>query len=405
MQYDYDAVIVGGGPGGATAALYAERLGLKVLLLDKKHFPRDKICGDALSGKSIIYLRELGLIEALENSPQAFIDSIVFSSPNNKSVKINLVSTAYNVSKGYVCRRMVFDDILFQAAKKKVETIEGFTVTDLLKQDRQVIGVRGKSEDGTEKEFTAKVVIGADGYKSIVLKKLDLYDPDPEHMMVATRAYYRGVTGLSTAIEIHYVKSVLPGYFWIFPLENGLANVGVGMIKKELKAKNVKIRQAHINATESKEFGERFKNAELIGDISGWNLPAGSKRRQVHGDGFLLIGDAAGLVDPFTGEGIGNAMCSAKIAVNSIAEAIKAGDFSKNSLDAYRVQLWRAIGGELNLGYKLQKTARMQPLVNLVVSKASRSKRVSDWISDMIAGKVSKRELLSPLTYLRLIFN
>ena len=405
MQYDYDAVIVGGGPGGATAALYAERQGLNVLLLDKKHFPRDKICGDALSGKSIIYLRELGLIEALDKAPQALIDSIVFSSPNNNSVKIDLVTTAHNVSKGYVCRRMVFDDILFQAAKKKVETIEGFAVTDLLKQDEQVIGVRGKLEDGTEKDITAKVVIGADGYKSIVLKKLGLYDPDPEHMMVATRAYYRGVTGLNSAIEIHYVKSVLPGYFWIFPLENGLANVGVGMVKKELKQKKVQLRRAHIAATESPEFGERFKNAELVSDISGWNLPTGSKRRQVHGDGFLLIGDAAGLVDPFTGEGIGNAMCSAKIAVESIAEAVKAGDFSKKKLDLYETQLWNAIGGELNLAYKLQKTARMQPLVNLVVGKASRSKRVADWISDMIAGQVSKRELLSPLTYLRLLFN
>jgi len=188
-------------------------------------------------------------------------------------------------------------------------------------------------------------------------------------------------------------------------LDNGLANVGVGMVKKELKQRKVKIRQAHIAATESMEFGRRFKNAELIGGISGWNLPAGSKRRQVHGDGFLLIGDAAGLVDPFTGEGIGNAMCSAKIAAASIAEAVKIGDFSKKTLDIYETKLWNAIGGELNLAYKLQKTARMQPLVNLVVGKASRSKHVSDWISEMIAGRVSKRELLSPLTYLRLLFN
>ena len=87
-SYDYDAVIVGAGPAGATAALYGERMGLKVLLVDKKTFPRDKICGDAISGKSIIYLRELGLIEALEKSPQAFVDSILFSSPKNDQVTI-----------------------------------------------------------------------------------------------------------------------------------------------------------------------------------------------------------------------------------------------------------------------------------------------------------------------------
>jgi len=128
---EYDVIIVGGGPGGATAALYAERKRLKVLLVDKKHFPRDKICGDAISGKSIVYLRELGLIEALENSPQVKVNHIVFSSPNRKSVKIKLIPDSfYGISSGYVCRRMVYDNVLFQAAKQKVETQEGFTVED-----------------------------------------------------------------------------------------------------------------------------------------------------------------------------------------------------------------------------------------------------------------------------------
>ncbi len=404
MQYDYDAVIIGGGPAGTTTALYAERMGLRVLLVDKKRFPRDKICGDAISGKSIIYLRELGLMEELENAPQAFIDSIIFSAPNHQMAKIDLVPTAHNVSQGYVCRRVVFDNILFQAAKKKVETLEGFSVTDLLQRNGQVFGVKGKTEDGAEKEFTAKVVIGADGYKSIVLQKTGLYDHDPEHMLVATRAYYRGVTGLGSAIELHFIKEVNPGYFWIFPLENGLANVGLGMVVKELKRQKVHLKKAHIATTESPQFRERFQNAELLEDIVGWNLPAGSKRRTVHGDGFMVVGDAAGLVDPFTGEGIGNAMCSAKIAAETLASLTKGTDFSAAALKIYQDRLWQSLGGELNLAYKLQRTARFHPLVNLVVGKAGKSREVSGWISRMIAGTTSRRELLSPFTYLKLLF-
>lgn len=404
QQYDFDAVIVGGGPAGATAALYAERLGLKVLIVDKKRFPRDKICGDAISGKSIVYLKELGLIDELLESPQAIVDSVLFSSPNESSVKVGFAPPLDDgVARGYVCRREVFDNILFQAAKKRVETHEEFTVTELLEKDGQVYGVRGRNADREEKEYTAKVVVGADGFSSMVARKVGVYDHDPRHHMVATRAYYTGVTGLSTSIELHFVKDVLPGYFWIFPLDNGMANVGLGMIHHHLKKKGVRLRYAHIAATESPFFRERFKDATLIGDIQGWNLPAGSKKRTVHGNGWILLGDAAGLIDAFTGEGIGNAMCSGKVAAEALARIAAGSDYSSAATDLYRQQLWKTLWSELNMMYQLQRVGRFYPLVNLVVSKASRSSDVRDWLTGMVTGTISKRELLSPMTYVRLM--
>ena len=405
-KYDYDAVIVGGGPGGATAALYAERMGLNVLLVDKEVFPRDKICGDAISGKSVVYLNELDLIETLEANDQVKVSSVVFSSPKGYSADIPFAPGVYDgVLNGYVCRREVYDNILFQAARKKVDTRENFKVLDLIKQNDQVIGVRGVDADNNEIEITAPVVIGADGYKSIVARKMALYDHDPDHLLVATRAYYRGVTGMGSAIELHYIDEMVPGYFWIFPLENGLTNVGLGMVHRALKRRKVKLKESHVRATQSEFFRERFKNAELIGDIVGWNLPVGSKRRPVHGDGFLLIGDAAGLIDPFTGEGIGNAMASAKIAAEVVLAAKTAGDFSATALKPYETKLWKRLGGELNLAYKLQKTARLKPLVNLVVKRAQDQPEVAEWISGMMSGSISKRELLYPKTYFKLLFS
>ena len=149
MSQNYDAIIVGAGPAGSTCALYAARAGLKVLLLDKCRFPRDKICGDAISGKSVNYLEEIGLIDQLQKSPQVAVDGIVFSAPNGTQIRVPFIPRENAaVSPGFVCRRLVFDDILFQEAKKTVQTIESVKVTALLKNGDQVCGVRGVDDAG-----------------------------------------------------------------------------------------------------------------------------------------------------------------------------------------------------------------------------------------------------------------
>ncbi len=401
----YDAIIVGAGPAGSTCALYAARAGLNVLLLDKSQFPRDKICGDAISGKSVNYLEELGLIDKLQLSPQVAVEAILFSAPNGTKITVPFLprdNTA--IPPGFACRRLVFDDILFQQAKKEVTTIEKFKVTNLIKKGEAVAGISGINSAGVEQCLSAKVIVGADGYNSIISRKTGFYEHASQHWVVATRAYYRGVSQMTNAIEIHFVKDVLPGYFWIFPLDDGMVNVGIGMLHHELKKQSISLRQAHLAAIESPYFRERFKNAVLLGNISGWNLPVGSMKRRVCGDGFLLLGDAAGLIDPFSGEGIGNAMCSGKIAAEVLVHTCRGNDFSAARLRQYERKLWSELGAELKTSTMLQKLGKYQPLLNLVVGKAAKDKQVRTLISEMMAGVTTRNVLLNPWTYLRLLF-
>ncbi|UCH63788.1 MAG: NAD(P)/FAD-dependent oxidoreductase [Fidelibacterota bacterium] len=403
----YDLIIVGSGPSGAAAAMFARRYSLRTLLLDKAAFPRDKICGDALSGKSVAILRELNLLDGVRRLPGATISRIIFTSPRHTELAIDLKRSSLNqVPEGFVIRRRNFDRFLFEEARRAADTcLESFTVTDLVYEDGFVCGVRGRQGDNAEIEHRGRIVLGADGYNSLVARKTDLYHHDPRHWVVALRQYYHNVSGLSDQIELHYVDEVIPGYFWIFPLENGCANVGIGMLHQYIKDQKVDLRQALKAAIDSPAFRERFTGAESLEEPVGWNLPVGSKHRRIVGNGFMLLGDAAGLIDPFTGEGIGNALYSARFAVGTAREAIKAEDVSETFLARYDKRLWDAIGGELRVSTQLQKIGRYRLLLNFVISKAARNGQVSDLIAGMIANEVPRKQLANPLFYLKLLFS
>ncbi len=406
----YDVIIVGGGPGGASTAMFLQKKGYNVLLLEKAKYPRDKICGDAVSGKSVGMLKELGLDNEMETIDNAKVYGLIFSSPEGKSLEISFPvkdNSGQTKARGYVCRRMVFDNFMFSHAKEKVETKEQFQVTDLLwDANGTVIGVKGMDMVSKQPfEFHSKFVIGADGATSIVANKVNAEKIPDDHLCMATRVYYKNVAGVTPNIEIHFVDSVMPGYFWIFPLENGMANVGLGMVSRDRQARNMNlVQETEKVIAEHPLFKERFKNAEKLSDVKGWTLPFGSFKRTLHGKGWLLIGDAASLVDPFSGEGIGNAMTSGKYASEAIDRAFKANNFSPEFMAWYDEELWKEIGPELKTSYLLQKMGRHKWLLNLVVGKASKSKEVRDTISGMLVNEEARKSFISPMFYLKLLF-
>ncbi len=410
----YDLIIVGGGPAGSTAALYAQRRGLKTLLLDKDRFPRDKICGDALSGKSVAILHELGLLDKVRALPGALIQSVVFGSPTHTDLHIDLrqyhhqdtLTSTSMPMEGFVIRRQVFDHFLFEEARRQVSTcIEGFNVRELIVEQGQVRGVRGRPAGSREVvEYRGRLVLGCDGFNSMVARQGGLYKHESRHWIVALRCYYENVADLQDQIELHFVEEALPGYFWIFPLENGCANVGIGMVHKYLKKHRVDLVQALHKVIHSPAFKDRFAAARPLEEPVGWNLPAGSKHRRIYGEGFLLLGDAASLIDPFTGEGIGNALYSARTAVETAVEALQANDFSARFLKRYDQRLWDALGDELKISTRMQQLGRWQSLLNLVIRKAAGNPELGELICGMIANAVPKKYFTNPLFYLKLLF-
>ena len=403
----YDAIIVGAGPAGATAALYAKRENINCILLDKAIFPRDKICGDALSGKSVRIMEELDLIDEVEKLSGAEINRITFGSPANKHFDIHLKPSKKNnhITKGYVIPREIFDNYLFNKADEFTETRQGFTVKDLVYSDNKIAGVKGINVDGKEEIIHAPIVVGCDGANSIIARKLGIYKMNMDNTSIAIRQYYKGVEGLTDQIELHYLSEVKPGYFWLFPAGNGKANIGIGLSKSSAKQDKRTLKQIMDEIMNTSYFQKRFANAEPLERPSGWNLPMGSIHRKSYGNGYMLLGDAAGLIDPFTGEGIGNAMVAAKYAISTISKAKKLQDYSEKVLEEYDTLLWNEIGKELRTSTKLQSLSKSSFLLNFVINRAARNEEVQEIISGMLSNEIPKDELSSPLFYFKILFS
>ena len=403
----YDAIIVGAGPAGSSAAIYCNKLGLNTLLLDKSIFPRDKICGDALSGKSVKILEELDLLQDLDKLDGAIVNRIIFGNPNHSECELHLNKSLNkrHISHGFVIPRKIFDNYLFKKASDVSNVVSGFNVEDLIYNKSQVVGVKGKSINGEQKKYFGNIVLGADGPYSIVSRKSGLYNSDMNYTAVGLRCYYENVEDLTDQIELHYVNETIPGYFWIFPAGNKKANIGVGLLKSRAKKKKYNLQQIMKQVINSKNFKHRFKNSNALEKPKGWNLPFGNTKRGNHGNGFLLLGDAAGLVDPFTGEGIGNAMESGKIAADIVLKAKKLNNFSNQILSEYDKVLWEYLGSELKTSTLLLKLAHYRILLNFVIDRASRNKNIKNMISGMLADEVPKTELSNPMFYLKTLFS
>lgn len=408
MSTSFDLVIAGAGPGGSTAATVAARHGMRVLMVDKDEFPRDKICGDAISGKSVDVLRELGLLDLVVRDESLGSWGVTFSGPGGDEVAIPFTKFLdAPVAPGFVSRREVFDNILFRvAAEAGAEAWENTRVSSVVTDGRgAVTGLRVHRAGEPEQVVEAPIVIGADGAYSVVARDLGMKQLSERHYCAGLRAYYEGVTGFHPRnhIEIHFVDESIPGYLWIFPMPCGRANVGIGMLSSAVKKRRVKLKPLLDQLVAHPRFAHRFADARRIGPVRGWGLPLGSRPRRMYGDGWMLVGDAASLIDPFTGEGIGNAMVSGWRAGDWAFRAVTDGRTDAPFLKGYQTEVMDRLRHELRLSHMMQRLGNWKWLLDTVIRKASRSDELAGLISCMFDDLDERRRLVSPMFYLRVL--
>lgn len=375
-----NVIIVGAGPAGTSCALALADSGLSVALFDKAVFPRDKVCGDAIGGrvKTVLNLidpaleRQLDLFEEKESSLGWRLVA-----PSGRAVEMMFTRP------GYVSRRMDFDQFLAEQVKKRTsfELKEGTSITALefLPQGVQIVTDSGEI-------YLADMVIGCDGAHSVVEKQTTARPLDPEFYSGAVRRYYRNIRSIQPGIiEIHLIKDFLPGYFWIFPLKNGWSNVGFGMLSKDISRRRIDLKKSlHAIIERTPELKERFSDAEPEGPVSGFGLPLGGKKVKVSGERFLLCGDAAALIDPLNGEGIGNAMLSGYYAALTVKSAFLSGDFSAKKLSEYDGLLSQKLLPELRQKQQMQKIFNRPWLIDLLVGLGAKNQ----WLRDYIGRKL-----------------
>jgi flavin-dependent dehydrogenase len=247
-----------------------------------------------------------------------------------------------------VSKRIDFDNLLLNKIDQSFATVLVSTRVKKISRENNTWSL--EADNGANKiEIESDLLIGADGDHSIVLNYLGERKIDKMNYAGGVRQYWNGVKGMhpDNLLEVYFPKQLPLSYFWIFPLPNGLTNVGYGMASHYIAKKNVNLRTTFEELIKTDPvLSDRFKEAKPEETVKGWGIPMSGNKRKAHGDGWLLVGDAASIVCPTSGEGIGSGMISGYIAAKFIQRAVEQNDLSKKMFVNYDREIHKRLTTE-----------------------------------------------------------
>jgi geranylgeranyl reductase family protein len=351
---DADVIVVGAGPSGATAAYYLAQAGLNVLLIEKSRFPREKVCGDGLTPRAVKSLIALGVDVSeeagwLRNKGLRVIGG---------GVRLELDWPELSSYPGYglVRTRASLDEQLARRAQAAgAKLLEGTTVTGpLLGSDGRIVGVETVAD--TKVTYRARVVVAADGNSSRLSVAMGLRKRDDRPLGVAVRTYYTSPRHdddyLESWLDLWDGRRLLPGYGWIFGMGDGTSNVGLGLLNTSEAFGKTDYRELLKRWLRSMPEEWGYVEENRTEPVRGAALPMGFNRTPHYHQGLLLAGDAAGMVNPFNGEGIAYAMESGELLARVVAQALARPTWADTErvLRSYPEELQAAYGRYYTLG-------------------------------------------------------
>jgi len=384
----WDVIIVGAGPAGSATALLLAKKGYQVLLLDKATFPREKLCGEYLSPGAVEVLDRLGALKAIREAARP-IRGMRLVSPDGTT----FVACHPPETPGLALSRRTLDHLLLLHARRSpLAWLEGFRVEGLLMEKGQVVGVRGRGPEGPE-GFQGRLVIGADGRNSIVARQLRLFRRHPSHRKMVLAAHYEGVEADEGHGQVFVGRS---GYGILNPLGDGLVNVnlvvdqeGLDLGRERLEACFARVLRGLPGLAGRLKGGKRSEGIRALG-------PLAHQAIRISWDGALLVGDAAGFFDPFTGEGVYMALRGAELAAQVVEEALRQDDLSAQFLSRYD-DIWRReFYPRFRLEALIQRLIAHPSLANVVARHLQVKRQAADHVMTVIGDLAPPSAILSP---------
>ncbi len=402
IAFDCDVLIVGGGPAGSALAYHLAKDGIQVIVAEAEKFPRDKVCGDGVSPIALAELHAMGITKTQTFKKANEIDEVGLFIRDDQAI-IKLAKPEALPFHARIIPRKELDHLIFEAAQQAGAVfyeecrVSGYQIT----RDRVVTTYRRGRGEG---RIVSKVIVGADGSRSVVARQLKGAKTNAAFQLLGLRAYYEGINGPKNRVDVYFSEENFPGIYWLFPKEEAGANVGMAMIYQTYPQRQGQVKQLFENhLSNNPDLRRRIGDGFSESKIEGWPITFYDAKSPVIAGRLMLVGEAAGLINPLSGDGIQYSLLSARWAADCLKSCHASSDYSMTSLNTYKQKLDAELSHDFavsNLMVHFARNKTLTPvlmrLLGILISRAKTDQGFAEIVAGIFEGTYPSYKALSP---------